>query len=1002
MAGSTRIHNVRAIHGVLRPFLHFPSSYLKRRRLTTNAMNNFSIKFKGFNFLSLFKRCQSKEDLKRLKSLLIVHGLTEHKFLIGQFFKSCFHLGCPDIALFLFKSFKKPCVFLQNFMIRNLCDSGLYEDLLCVYLKCRVSGCPSDGFTFPSVIKACSLLGDFRIGREIHCVVFRTGYEENVVILTALVGFYAKNGEMGSARKLIDRIPQPDLVSWNALIAGYSLNRLDQEAFEAFEQLLSKGLKPSVSTFASVIPVCTRLGRFRFGYSLHGFIVKSGYLSNAFLVPALISMYAGDSDLSACRKLFDSVLEKNATVWNAMISAYTHRKMSFEAFELLRRMLRAETKPDVVTFVSIIPSSEDYSSIPYGESLHACVTKHGLGTQLSILTALLSMYAKLGDVDSAKFLFDQIPNRNLLAWNAMVSGYVHNGLWNASLALFYKMQLAGFNPDAISIISILSACSKLEFILFGKSAHAFSVRKGIDSNLDVSNALLMFYSDRGQLSDSFKLFHRIAARNTVSWNTLISGCVQNGEVEKAVVLFHQMRKEGAELPDMVTLISVIPGYNQNEDLQRGQVIHSYAIKSGYGSDVSLVNSLITMYCKCGNLEDGRLLFEVMNERSLVSWNALITGYRYHDLQNEVLVLFSHMRKQGQKPNHVTLLNLLPVCYTPVQGKSIHACAVRTGIVHETSLVTSLMFMYARFGSVNICILMFQMEKKRRDISLWNAIISVLVQTKNAEQALTSFCELLRVGLEPDHITVLSLISACVQVINLNLSNSVMAWVIQMGFDKDVAVSNALIDLYARCGSISIAKKLFESLLVKDVVSWGVMINGFGLHGDGEAALDLFVQMQLSGVRPDDITYLSVLSACSHAGLVEQSRRVFKSMVEDGISPRMEHYACMVDLLGRAGLLDEAFNYVKRLPSKPSRSLLESLLGACRIHGNVELGEKIYELVLEMDPENPGSYVMLHNIYASAGRWEDANRVRSDMKRRGLKKVPGFSLVGVEHHHKRLS
>ncbi|KAI9166044.1 hypothetical protein LWI28_025239 [Acer negundo] len=1002
MAGSTRIHNVGAVHGVLRPFLHFPSSYLKRRRLTTNATNNCSIKCKGFNLLSLFKRCQSKEDLKRLKSLLIVHGLTEHKFLLGQFFKSCFHLGCPDIALFLFKSIKKPCVFLQNFMIRNLCDSGLYEDLLCVYLKCRVSGCLSDGFTFPSVIKACSLLGDFRIGREIHCVVFRTGYEENVVIQTALVDFYAKNGEMGSARKLIDRIPQPDLVSWNALIAGYSLNRLDQEAFEAFEQLRFNGLNPSVSTLASVIPVCNRLGRFRFGKSLHGFTVKSGYLSNAFLVPALISMYAGDCDLSSCRKLFDSVLKKNATVWNAMISAYTHRKKSFEAFELLRRMLRAETKPDLVTFVSIIPLCEDYSSIPYGESLHACVTKHGLGTLISILTALLSMYAKLGDVEAAKFLFDQIPNRNLLAWNAMVSGYVHNRLWNASLALFYEMQLAGFNPDAISIISILSACSKLEVILFGKSAHAFSLRKSIDSNLDVSNALLMFYSDLGQLSDCFKLFHRMAARNTVSWNTLISGCVQNREVQKAVFLFNQMLKEVAEQPDMVTLISVIPSYNQNEDLQRGKAIHGYAIKSGYGSDVSLVNSLITMYCKCGNLEDGRLLFEVMHERSLVSWNALITGYRYHDLQNEVLVLFSHMRKEGQKPNHVTLLNLLPVCYTPVQGKSIHAFAVRTGIVHETSLVTSLMFMYARFGSVNLCILLFQMEKKRMDISLWNAIISVLVQTKNAEQAVASFCELLHVGLEPDHITVLSLISACVQVNNLNLSNSVMAWVIQKGFDKDVAVSNALIDLYARCGSISIAKKLFESLLVKDVVSWGVMINGFGFHGDGEAALDLFVQMQLSGVRPDDITYLSVLSACSHAGLVEQSRRVFKSMVEDGISPRMEHYACMVDLLGRAGLLDEAFNYVKRLPCKPSRSLLESLSGACRIHGNVELGEKISEMVLEMDPENPGSYVMLHNIYASAGRWEDASRVRSDMKRRGLKKVPGFSLVDFGHHHQHLS
>ncbi|KAL5754915.1 hypothetical protein ACOSP7_023135 [Xanthoceras sorbifolium] len=983
-----------------RSFLLLPSYYLKLRQLTANATNKYPPKFKGFNFLPGFKKCQSIEDLKRLKSLLIVHGLTEDSFLLGHFFKSYFHLGGPDIALFVSRTIKNPCVFLQNLMITSLCGSGLYEDLLRVYLKCRVSGCPSDDFTFPSVIKACSLLGAFRIGREIHCVVFRTGFDKNVVIQTALVDFYAKNGDMGSARKLIDRMPQQDLISWNALIAGYSLNGLDQEALEAFGKLQSKCLKPSMSTLASVIPVCTRLGCFCFGKSLHGFIVKSGYLSDMFLVPALISMYAGDCDLSASRKLFDSVVEKNATVWNALIFAYTHRKKSFEAFEMLRRMLRAKIKPDFVTFVSVIPSCENYSSIPYGESLHACVMKLGLETQLSILTALLSMYAKLGDVDSAKFLFDQIPNRSLLSWNAMVSGYVHNGLWNASLSLFYEMQLAGFSPDAVSIVSVLSACSKLEVILLGKSAHAFSQRKGIDSNLEVSNALLMFYSDCGQLSNCFKLFQRMAARNTVSFNSLISGCVHNGEVEEAVILLHQMQKEGAEL-DMVTLISVIPGYVRNEDLQQGKAIHGYAIKSGYASDVSLVNALITMYCKCGNLDDGRLLFEVMHERSLVSWNAVITGYRYHNLQKEVLVMFGHMRKEGQRPNHVTLLNLLPVCYTLVQGKSIHAFAVRTGVVRENSLLSSLMFMYARFGNVNLCISLFQMEK-RRDISLWNAIISVHVQTNNAKQAVASFCQLLRMGSEPDNVTVLCLISACVQGNSYNLTNSVMAWVIRKGFGKDVAVSNALIDLYVRCGSISIAKKLFESLLLKDAISWGVMINGFGLHGKGEAALDLFVQMQLSGVRPDEVTYLSILSACSHAGLVEQSQRVFRSMVEDGISPRMEHYACMVDLLGRSGLLDEAFEYVKRLPSKPSRSLLESLLGACRIHGNVELGEKMSKMVFEMDPGNPGSYVMLHNIYASAGRWEDANRVRSDMERRRLQKVPGFSLVGDGHRDEHLS
>lgn len=934
------------------------------------------------------------EHLKPLKSLLIVHGLMQegdNLLLLGEFFKSCFRLGAPDIALSSFPIIKKPCVFLQNLMIRGLSNCGLHADLLHVYIKCRLSGCPSDDFTFPFLIKACSSLSDLRIGREIHCVIFRTGYHQNLVIQTALVDFYAKKGEMLTARLLFDQIPLADLVSCNTLMAGYSFNGLDQEALETFRRILTVGLKPNVSTFSSVIPVCTRLGHFCFGKSLHGFTIKSGYLFDDFLVPALISMYAGDLDLPTARKLFDSLLEKNASVWNAMISAYTQSKKFFEAFEIFRQMIRAEMQPDLVTFVSIIPSCENYCSFHCGESLTACVIKNGLGNQPSVLTALLSMYAKLGNIDSAKFLFDQIPNRNLLCWNAMMSAYVRNRFWDASLAVFRQMQFAGLNPDAVSIISVLSACSKLDDVLLGKSAHAFSLRKGIVSNLDVLNALLMFYSDGGQFSYAFTLFHRMSTRSSVSWNTLISRCVQNGAVDEAVILLQRMQKEGVEL-DMVTLISFLPNLNKNGNIKQGMVIHGYAIKTGCVADVTFLNALITMYCNCGSTNDGRLLFELMHERSLVSWNALITGYRFQNSHNDVLVLFAQMINEGQRPNHITFLNLLPVCRTQVQGKAVHAFALRVGIIQEAAFLTCLIFMYARFENTRLCLLLFQMGDKR-EISLWNAIISVYVQTKKAKQAVAFFTELLGAGLEPDNVTVLSIISAGVLINSLNLTHSLMAFVIRKGLDKHVAVSNALIDSYVRCGNISMARKLFGSLIYKDAFSWSVMINGYGLYGDGEAALELFKQMQLSGVRPNEITYLGVLSACSHAGLVEQSKMVFKSMVEHGISQKMEHYACMVDLLGRTGHLNEAFIFVKKLPCKPSVSILESLLGACRIHGNVELGEIISGMLFEMDPENPGSYVMLHNIYASAGRWEDAYRVRSCMKRSRLKKVPGFSLVG---------
>ncbi|XVF17698.1 hypothetical protein REPUB_Repub10bG0146200 [Reevesia pubescens] len=876
-------------------------------------------------------------------------------------------------------------------MLKGLSNHGLYEDLLSVYLKCRILSCPSDDFTFPFVIKACSVLGASGIGKQIHCIVLRKGYERNIVIMTSFIDFYAKNADIGIARKLIDDISEPDLVSWNALVSGYCFNGLDKEAFRVFREIQGMDIKPNVSTLASIIPVCTRLGYFGIGKSLHGFAVKCGYFMNDSLVPAFISMYKSEEDLSSARKLFDFAVERNVSVWNAMINGYTQNERFFEGFEMFREMLRADVQPNSVTFVSTIPSCENCFNNWYGRSLHGCVIKHGLGNQVSVLTALVSMYAKLGDTSLAEFLFNQMPNKTLLSWNVMISGYVNNGLWNESLVAFREMQLEGFSPDAVSIVSILSACSKLGDILLGESAHAFVLRRSFETNINVSNALLAFYSDCCLFSTCFKLFERMVTKNTVSWNTLISGYVHSGQKEKANMSLHRMQKEGEKL-DSVTLLSILSSYTESENFRQGTILHGYAIKTGCDSDVSLTNALISMYCNCGELDAGSSLFDVMSKRSVVSWNSLMTGFRHYNLSNNVLVLFGQMIKEDQRPNQVSLLNLLPICRSLSQGKSIHAFALRTGIIEETTVLTSLIFMYARFDNINFSLVVFQMWK-RRDISLWNAIMSMHVDTKKAERAIVVFRELLQISLEPDNITVLSLISSCVLVNSLNLADSVMAYVIRKGFDKDVVVSNALIDLYARCGNIVVAALLFDYLLEKDAVSWSVVINGYRLHGDARGALELFSRMQLSGVSPDAITYSSLLSACSHAGLVEEGQRVFNSMVENGVSPRTEHYACMVDLLGRTGHLHEAYDIVNRLPFKPSVGMLESLLGACKIYGNVELGERIFQMLFKMYPQNSESYVMLHNIYAAAGKWEDANTVRSIMEGRLLRKSPGFSLVG---------
>ncbi|XP_050206459.1 pentatricopeptide repeat-containing protein At3g16610-like isoform X2 [Mercurialis annua] len=835
------------------------------------------------NFLSL---CKTPNHLKSFKSLLIIHGLINHKLLLVDLLKSCFHLGASNLALSIFNSIKKPTLFLQNLVIRGLSNHGLHDHVLSVFIKCRDLSCPYDNFTFPFVIKACSVVSDFGILKKIHCVVLRNGYEQNVVVGTCLVDFYAKNGVLESARVVFDEIPQPDLVTWNALISGYSFHGCNYEVFEIFKRVFEVGLKPNLSSLASVIPVCTHSGCFDFGRSLHGFAVKFGLFADDFLVPALISLYANASDVyfSDATKLFEAVWDKNDAVWNAMISAYTHNHMPLEAFEMFREMQDSGLRPNLVTFVSVTPSCELIGSVWFGESLHACAIKHGSKNHTSMLTALVSMYAKLGEIRKARYLFDSNPNKNLLSWNVMVSGYVYNNMWDECLGTFCEMQLGGLIPDAWTIVSVVSVCTKLEAVSLGKSAHAFCIRRGFNSNINVSNALLAFYSDCSHFAYSLKLFHNMDTRDLLSWNTLISKFVQIGEAEKAAELFHQLQKDGLAL-DVVTLLSILPMFCGNENqghLGQGMSFHGYAIKKGVSTDVSLVNALISMYCKCGDLDAGKLLFEAMPKRCIISWNSLIGGFRHHNLQYEALIIFRQMIKESQRPNSITMLHLLPLCFSQFH-------------VHK-------------------------------------------------------------------------------------------------GFDKDIAISNALIDLFAKCGNVIDARQIFEALPAKDSVSWSVMINGYGLHGDGEAALELFRQMQFSGVKPDDVTFLSILSACSHSGLVEKGWMIFNSMVEQGMLMKMEHYACMVDLLGRTGHLGEAYEMVKKLPCEPSISLLESLLGACKNYSDIELGEKISAMLSILDSENSGSYVVLSNIYAAAGRWTDADRVRSHIEGKRLRKICGLSFV----------
>ncbi|XP_051140736.1 putative pentatricopeptide repeat-containing protein At3g01580 [Andrographis paniculata] len=918
---------------------------------------------------SLLPLCRNLQDVKAFTSILIVHGLIKHQPFTQELIRHCCLQGCAELCLSAFKTIHRPSLSLQNSLLRNLSSNGLFKDAAVVYHTCRNSGILSDSYTYPFMIKACAGLRDSRLGRTVHGVVIRFGFGVNLVVQTALLDFYSKVGEIWDARQVFDEIPQPDVVAWNALISGYSFNGLDYKVLQVFK-VMCNDVKPNAITVASVLPVCSQVNSF--GISLHGLAYKLGYNEEESLIPAMISMYANRGDILAAGDLFATSARKDVAVWNSVISAYTRNDKLENAVAVFRTMLIDGVKPNMVTFVSLVPSSENLGSVCPVVMFHGYLVKFGYAEEPLVVTALISSYAKLGDLGSAEFLFRSLELRTLLAWNSMVSAYTGHGLWEQSLDAFRLMQVDGYTPDAISIISLVSSCSKLNASLPAKSAHGFIIRKGMDSNLVASNALLAFYCSVNDLVSAFRMLDRMAMKNIVSWNTIISGCVANGESEKATLMFHQMREEGIAF-DEITLISILPSCLK----MLGSAIHSYAIRTSLTTDVSLANSLISMYVNQEDLVAARSLFDEMYYKSVVSWNAVLTGYRLHNFSKDVVELFHQMILEDQKLNYVTLLNLLPACYTLLQGKSIHAYIVRRMIPLETPLLTSLMIMYAAFNNSIACLLLFDVGDKS-NISLWNTSLSACLLLKTTAMAFSFFSEMVCNKIEPDDVTILNIISACVDLNNLHTSNSVFSYLVRKGFDKYVTVCNALIDLYAKCGSISCSAKLFDAMPVKDAVSWSTMINCYGMHGHIIAVINLYSQMRALGIKPDEVTYMSVLSACSHTGAVEQGMMVFNSMIVEGIRPRVEHYACMVDLLGRSGHLNEAYEIAKNFQGKSGANLLESLLGACLSHGNYTVGEEIGKLLVEMNPWESGAYVILHNIYAAAGKWGEAGNLRQAM------------------------
>ncbi|KAL0677520.1 hypothetical protein Bca4012_005501 [Brassica carinata] len=488
-------------------------------------------------------------------------------------------------------------------------------------------------------------------------------------------------------------------------------------------------------------------------------------------------------------------------------------------------------------------------------------------------------------------------------------------------------------------------------------------------------------------------------RNRYSWNKILSGYSKSKNHCESLRLYNRMRRDCDGVVASFNLVFAIKACVGLGVLENGVLIHGLAMKNGLDKDAYVAPSLVEMYGEFGRMEDAQKVFDEITLRSSVLWGVLMKGYLRYSRDSEVFRLFYLMREAGLGvDNALTLICLVKACgnvFAGKEGKSVHGLSIRRGFIDRSCyLQASVVDMYVKCRLLDNAREMFETSVDK-NVVMWTTLVSGFAKCERAVEAFDLFRQMLRESVLPNQCTLAALLVSCSSLGTQRHGRSVHGYMIRNEIEMDAVNFTSFIDMYARCGNIRMARKVFDMMPERNVISWSSMINAFGINGMLEEALDCFGKMKSRNLTPNSATYVLLLSACSHSGNIEEGRKQFASMTSDyGIAPEEEHYACMVDLLGRDGEVGEAKSFIDNMPVKPMASAWGALLNACRIHKNVDLAEEIAEKLLSMGSNESSVYVLLSNIYADAGMWEMVNSVRSKMGMKGYTKSMGLSAIGV--------
>ncbi|KAK6123818.1 hypothetical protein DH2020_042419 [Rehmannia glutinosa] len=705
----------------------------------------------------------------------------------------------------------------------------------------------------------------------------------------------------------------------------------------------------NASSLANVLQICINHKAHKAGKLVQAHLHRANQLSNTFLVNRLIELYSKCGHTAAARHLFDqmplkniftyhAVLdsycklndlsnayqvfvqmpERNSVSWNLIISMLSRNGQKEKALESYYLMRLSGFVPTHFTLASVLSACGGVGNVEYGRECHGVVIKIGLSGNLYVGNALLGMYMKCESIKDAVVVFKDLPEHNEVSFTAMMDGLVEADRTDEAFDMFRLMHREGI-IDGVSLSSVLGVCSKSvveEFLVnndneekrqgtHGRQIHALLIKLGFERDLHVNNSLLDMYVKHGYMECAEILFDSMVEVSVVSWNVMIAGYGKQYNMERAMKCLKSMKTYGFEPMS-------------------------------------------------GDVETGLKIFNSMPFPSLTSWNAILSGYSQNEYHREAVMLFREMQFRNVRPDRTTFAVILSSCAGMgllEGGKQIHAALLKAEFCTDLYVASGLIGVYSKCGKIEVAKLVFN-NLSQYDIVCSNSMLAGLSLNSLDTEAFTFFQKMLGKEMSPTEFSYATLLNCCSSLSSLSQGRQVHGLIAKNGHANDVYVGTALIDMYCKCGDVEGARQFFDMMPCKNTVTWNEMIHGYAQNGRGQDAVNLFEKMIRTSLKPDCITLVAVLTACSHSGLVDAGLKIFNSMQQEfGVEPLSDHYTCIVDSLGRAGRFNEVEEIIEKMPYGDDSVIWEVLLSSCRVHGNVNLARRAANELFRLDPSN---------------------------------------------------